>query len=64
MLLARLEEVRERFDGREVSRPAAWGGFRLSPERVEIWHDRPDRLHDRTEYRGGPEGWTAQRLNP
>lgn len=64
VLLARLAEVTARFEGREVPRPDDWGGFLLRPERVEIWHDRPDRLHERVEYRPGPEGWTPQRLNP
>jgi pyridoxamine 5'-phosphate oxidase len=48
-----------------VPRPPHWGGYRLVPERIELWFDGPSRLHDRFEYRrdeGG--GWVMSRLNP
>jgi pyridoxamine 5'-phosphate oxidase len=48
----------------DIPRPARWGGFRLVPDRVEFWQGRPDRLHDRFVYEGGPDGWTLTRLAP
>jgi pyridoxamine 5'-phosphate oxidase len=53
-------------DGR-VPRPAAWGGYRVVPERVEFWQGGVDRLHDRLRFvrdeaEGG--GWIVQRLAP
>ena len=61
------EEYREterRFDGQPVPRPPFWGGFRLSPSRIEFWYGRPDRLHDRLVYTKATGGWKIERLYP
>lgn len=51
-----------------VPRPPNWGGYRLRAERVELWHSRPGRIHDRVEWRRSleptPGRWAAQRLQP
>jgi len=49
-----------------VPRPPFWSGFRMVPETIEFWHDRPFRLHDRIEFRrAGPDAaWTKTRLYP
>jgi pyridoxamine 5'-phosphate oxidase len=49
-----------------VPRPPHWGGYRIHAERVELWHSRPGRLHDRALWvRELPSGeWRAQRLQP
>lgn len=66
-----LEERVRRLDGQtpegKVPRPAAWGGYRVVPERVEFWQGGADRLHDRIRFvrddaEGG--GWIVQRLAP
>jgi pyridoxamine 5'-phosphate oxidase len=59
-----LQEVAERFAGRDAPRPPWWGGFRVSPVEVEFWQGRPDRLHDRFAYRRLGGVWRIQRLNP
>lgn len=50
----------------EVPRPAGWSGWRLTPLRIEFWHDRPFRLHDRVEFRRDvpAQPWTRTRLYP
>lgn len=51
---------------KEVERPPYWSGFRIVPERIEFWRDRPFRLHDRLVFlREGPHGhWRTERLFP
>lgn len=53
-----------RFDGREVERPERWTGWRVVPQTVEFWRDRPFRLHDRLRFTRDGEGWTRTRLQP
>jgi pyridoxamine 5'-phosphate oxidase len=49
----------------EIPRPKHWSGFRLIPQAIEFWHDRPFRLHDRIKFtRTGDGGWEKTRLYP
>jgi pyridoxamine 5'-phosphate oxidase len=48
----------------EVPRPQRWGGYRLSPDAIEFWQGRPDRLHDRLRCRREGDRWTVERLAP
>ena len=63
-LVARVAHYEGKFLGREVPRPEFWGGYRLRPERIEIWHNQLYRLHDRFVYRAGADGWQRHRLYP
>lgn len=63
-LLARTVVATERFDGQEVPMPDHWGGYRLRPDRVELWQGQPDRLHDRFRYRLLDQDWQLERLAP
>lgn len=53
-----------RFDGHEVDRPERWTGWRVMPQSVEFWRDRPFRLHDRLRFVRAGDGWTSERLWP
>ena len=67
---AELEESFARFkaklSGEEIPLPPFWGGYRLTPERIEFWQGRLDRLHDRLLYSREGEGdnWSIVRLSP
>jgi pyridoxamine 5'-phosphate oxidase len=64
-LQQRADELEKLYEGREVDRPAHWGGYRLHPNRIEFWKGRPGRLHDRILYDRQPDGrWTISRLAP
>jgi pyridoxamine 5'-phosphate oxidase len=47
-----------------VPRPPYWSGFRVSPERIEFWQERPFRLHDRVLFVREGQAWRKQRLFP
>jgi len=58
--------VREtaRFGDADVPRPERWTGWRVVPDSVEFWRDRPFRLHDRLRFDRAGESWTRTRLWP
>lgn len=60
----RVEEFSRRFGEGSVPRPAYWSGFRVVPQRVEFWQERPFRLHDRLLFIREGEGWRRERLFP
>jgi pyridoxamine 5'-phosphate oxidase len=57
-------ELIEQYEGTEIPVPDHWGGYRLSPTRLEFWQGGAARLHDRLEYIRESGGWTKVRLNP
>jgi dihydrophenazinedicarboxylate synthase len=60
----RAEAERLAAGAEPLARPPGWGGYRLVPDRVELWHGRSDRLHRRLEYRLVAGRWAARRLQP
>jgi pyridoxamine 5'-phosphate oxidase len=64
-LEARWRQIEEQFHGKDIPLPPFWGGYLLSPYRIEFWQGRPGRLHDRFCYtRVGGTGWKLDRLAP
>jgi pyridoxamine 5'-phosphate oxidase len=60
----RFEHMKHRFEGQDVPRPPHWGGYRVIPERIEFWSDRPHRLHERRLFTRDDGGWSEGLLYP
>jgi pyridoxamine 5'-phosphate oxidase len=60
----RFAEVERRFAGRDVPRPPHWSGYRVRPERIEFWRNRPSRLHERRLFQKEGSGWRETLLYP
>lgn len=58
------DEYEKKYQNFRVPRPKFWGGYKLVPHTLEFWQGRPDRLHDRFEYRLKEGVWKKERLAP
>ena len=64
-----LEETEKKFQlafvGKQILRPAHWGGYRVRPITIEFWQGRENRLHDRIQYGLKDDAsWEIERLAP
>jgi pyridoxamine 5'-phosphate oxidase len=65
----KIAEFGLKFGLGKVPRPPHWSGWRVEPQTIEFWRDRPFRLHERLVFvrssgEGAGEGWTTRRLFP
>jgi pyridoxamine 5'-phosphate oxidase len=62
----RLKDLEARYaDSDQIPLPEYWGGYCIRPEVIEFWQGRPNRLHDRLQYRKKDENnWAIERLSP
>lgn len=61
---ARYAAMEQRFDGQDIPRPPHWGGYRVAPHVIELWEDRPGRLHHRRLFTRTDSGWSEGLLFP
>ncbi len=60
-----LKELEQKYEGKEIQRPANWGGYLVRPISMEFWQGRPNRLHDRIRYSLQEDfDWKIERLAP
>ena len=62
--LASVAGYEKKFEGQDVPRPPHWFGYRVVPDRIELWSGREGRLHERYVYEFDGEVWTKQMLYP
>jgi pyridoxamine 5'-phosphate oxidase len=60
----RFEHFDARFEDGGVPRPHSWGGYLLTPQRVEFWQGRPNRMHERVLYTRSGTTWSKTLLQP
>ncbi|MEY8868479.1 pyridoxamine 5'-phosphate oxidase [Flavobacteriaceae bacterium 144Ye] len=61
----KLKELELQYKDKDIPRPNHWGGFLIKPTEIEFWQGRPNRLHDRIEYKLNLDSsWTINRLAP
>ncbi|MBK9217741.1 MAG: pyridoxamine 5'-phosphate oxidase [Uliginosibacterium sp.] len=54
-----------KFNIGTIPRPPFWSGYRISPQKIEFWRDKPFRLHERSLYvRQADGGWATATLFP
>ena len=64
LLETRLQDLEQQYRDLPIPRPPHWGGYRLTPNMIEFWQGRPNRLHDRLCYRLAKQEWQIERLSP
>lgn len=60
----RLKAAEEKYGNGPIPRPNNWTGFRVAPDAIEFWQDRPFRLHDRALWTRDGSEWNVTRLYP
>jgi pyridoxamine 5'-phosphate oxidase len=63
-LEARVARYEREYEGKSVTRPKHWSGFRVVPERIEFWKGMPSRLHQREVFLREGSGWRTEMLYP
>jgi pyridoxamine 5'-phosphate oxidase len=59
-----LKAVTAEYSELIIPRPPHWGGYRVTPSRIEFWQGRSNRLHDRILYEQIDNNWLISRLAP
>ncbi len=60
----RVAQFTAKFGVTKIDRPPFWSGFRVVPDRLEVWSDGHFRLHERFIYIKDGEDWRTERLFP
>lgn len=65
ILEERVVQIEKKYkDLKVLPRPKQWGGYGVTPFKIEFWQGRPSRLHDRIVYTLVDGKWKINRLAP
>ena len=59
-----MKQYEKDYDGKSVTRPKHWSGFRVAPDRIEFWKGMPSRLHEREVFHRNGTVWRTEMLFP
>ena len=59
-----VQKYTEKFNTEKLTRPPHWGGYMVTPVKIEFWQGRSSRLHDRIQYTLRGNEWNIERLAP
>lgn len=60
----RMTALKATYKEDTIPMPEHWGGYCIEPLSIEFWQGRPNRLHDRIQYRLEDTIWIKERLAP
>lgn len=65
-MLEKLKSFEKKFETQPLTRPPHWGGFLITPLRIEFWQEGEFRFHDRIEFTRADQKaeWSMRRLSP
>ncbi|TMO56345.1 pyridoxamine 5'-phosphate oxidase [Pseudoalteromonas phenolica] len=63
-LVEQFDKTQQTFEGKEVTKPENWGGYRIRPVSIEFLAFAESRLHLRTRFTKKNDVWTKMLLQP
>ena len=63
-LVEQFDKTQQTFEGKEVTKPQNWGGYRIRPVSIEFLAFAESRLHIRTRFTKKNDVWTKMLLQP
>ncbi len=63
-LLDRVTQIEQHFTDQDIPCPSFWGGYEVTPQRVEFWQGQAGRLHNRFVYIREAKTWRIDQLAP
>ncbi len=60
----KMNDLIEKYGQEPIVRPNDWGGYAVTPIKMEFWQGRDNRLHDRLLFEKSINDWKIKRLAP
>lgn len=60
----KIAETAQKYGDDPIDRPEKWGGFAITPNRIEFWQEQPFWMHERLVYTDHQGEWSHSKLYP